>query len=124
MVGWRMPTSDWPELCNGIPKLGRLARQEPALGAVLVWAEVTQSEPLNCPLLATTVLAGQDRKLLVDQVGQFLTPTNQKAGRLKLRRRLELYAARLAARCDAAPRGTFGPGTSAVSAVWSTIGAV
>ncbi|MFF4576673.1 hypothetical protein [Streptomyces sp. NPDC001410] len=100
MATWRMPMSDWPELCDGIPKLGRLARQEPNLGTVLVWAEVTQSEHRNCPLLAATVLDRRDRYLLVDHVAQFLTPANQKAGRLELRRWLDLYAARLAVQCD------------------------
>ncbi|MFD8417159.1 TniQ family protein [Streptomyces sp. NPDC059650] len=112
MATWRMPMTDWPELCHDIPKLGRLARQQPHLATVLVWAEVTQSEHLNCPLLATAALAGRDRKLLVDQVGQYLTPAHQKAGRLELRRRLDLYSARLAVQCDAEALGTFGRGTS------------
>ena len=125
MATWRMLTPDWHELCNGIPKLGRLARQEPHLATVLVWAEVTQSEYLHCPLLAEAHLAGQDRKLLVDQVGQFLTPANQKAGRLELRRRLDLYAARLAVQCDSAPSGTFRVrDTSAASADRSIVGEV
>lgn len=103
MATWRMPPRDWPELCNGIPKLGRLARREPDFATVLVWVEVTQSEHLNCPLLA---LPSQDRRLLVDQVAQFLTPAHQRAGRRELRRRLDLYAARLAAQCDSAAPGT------------------
>ncbi|OII61993.1 hypothetical protein BJP40_04160 [Streptomyces sp. CC53] len=111
MATWRMPAPHWPELCHGIPKLDRLARHEPHLATVLVWTEVTQSEHRHCPLLAPAALAGQDRKLLVDQVAQFLTPAHQKAGRLELRRRLDLYAARLAAQCDSAPFGTFGQGT-------------
>ncbi|MFJ4860615.1 TniQ family protein [Streptomyces sp. NPDC088748] len=102
---WRMPAPDWPELCDGIPKLGHLARQEPHLATVLVWAEVTQSEHLKCPLLAAPALGGRDRKQLVDQVAQFLTPAHQKAGRLELRRRLDLYAVRLAVQCDSAPDG-------------------
>ncbi|MEW1550482.1 TniQ family protein [Streptomyces tsukubensis] len=104
MATWRMPPRDWPELCNGIPRLGRLARQEPDFATVLVWVEVTQSEHLNCPLLT---FPSQDRRLLVDLVTQFLTPANQKAGRLELRRRLDLYAARLAVQCDSAAVGTF-----------------
>lgn len=124
MATWRMPTPDWPELCHGIPKLGRLARQEPHLATVLVWAEVTQSEHRNCPFLAAADLAGRDRKLLVDQVAQFLTPAHQRAGRLELRRRLVLYAARLAVQCDSAAPGTFGQAPSTASDDRSTVGEV
>nr|WP_181411939.1 TniQ family protein [Streptomyces sp. F2] len=123
MAIWRMPAHDWPELCNGIPKLGRLARQAPDFATVLVWVEVTQSEHLNCPLLATAALSRQDRRLLVDQVAQFLTPANQKAGRLELRRRLDLYAASLAVRCDSAPPGVFGQ-VCQLQSDWSVIGEV
>ncbi|MCX0242079.1 hypothetical protein [Streptomyces drozdowiczii] len=109
---WRMPAPDWPGLCDGIPKLGHLARQEPHLATGLVWAEVTQSEHLNCSFLTSPALGGRDRKQLADQIAQFLTPAHQKAGRLELRRRLDLYAVRLAVQCDSAPPGSFGQGTS------------
>ncbi|OLZ73393.1 hypothetical protein AV521_04760 [Streptomyces sp. IMTB 2501] len=111
MATWQMPLRDWTDVCSGIAKLGRLAaRQDPALATVLVWTEVTQAEHLNCPLLSTPSLTRQDRTRLLDNVAQFLTPAHQKGGRLELRRRLDAYAARLAARCDV-PTPPTGPGS-------------
>lgn len=101
MANWRLPEADWIALCSGIPKLGRRrARNDPAPGTVLVWAQVTQAEPLRSPLLATMRRTGQDTEPLVDEVAQLLTPASQKGSRRELRHRLDRYAAHLATRCD------------------------
>lgn len=98
---WQMSEADWTALCTGIPKLGRLkAKNDPSVGTVLAWAQATQADHLLCPIITTLRHTRQDTKPLVNKVSQFLTPTNQKGGRLELRHRLDHYAARLAHRCD------------------------
>lgn len=98
---WQMSEADWTALCSGIPKLGRLkAKNDPSVGTVLAWAQATQADHLLCPIITGLRHTRQDTKPLVNKVSQFLTPTNQKGGRLELRHRLDRYAARLAHYCD------------------------
>lgn len=101
LASWQMPGADWTALSAGIHKRGPImGRKDPAVGTVLVWAQVNQAEHLRCPLLATMRRAGQDTTPLTNEIAQFLTPVNQRGSRLELRHRFDRYAARLAARCD------------------------
>ncbi|SEH02386.1 hypothetical protein SAMN05444920_12644 [Nonomuraea solani] len=101
MATWEMPQADWIRLCTGIPKMARMATQNPLIGTALVWSEVTQAEHLQCPPLKTLrQIDGPEARRVGDTVAQLLTPSRQRAGSFVLRRRLNQYAANLAAQCD------------------------
>ncbi|MFF4622713.1 hypothetical protein [Nonomuraea jabiensis] len=101
MDTWEMPQVDWTRLCTGIPKMARMATQNPLIGTALVWSEVTQAEHLQCPpLKALRQTDSPQARRVGDRVAQLLTPSRQMAGSLILRHRLNQYAADLAARCD------------------------
>lgn len=101
LTTWQMPESDWIALGSGIPRLGRMmARKDPSAASVITWAQVTESEHINCPIITTRRRAGQNATDLVNQVAALLTPRNQAGGRLELLRRLAEYAASLAESCD------------------------
>jgi hypothetical protein len=101
MTTWEMSEADWKRLCAGIPKMGRMATQNPLIGTVLVWSEVTQADHLQCPSLnALRQTDAPEARRVCDRVAQLLTPSRQTAGSLELRHRLKQYATDLAARCD------------------------
>jgi hypothetical protein len=101
MATWEMPQIEWTRLCTGIPKMARMATQDPLIGTALVWSEVTQAEHLQCPpVKALRQTDGPQARRVGDRVAQLLTPSRQMAGSLVLRHRLNQYAADLAARCD------------------------
>ncbi|WP_326825003.1 hypothetical protein [Streptosporangium sp. NBC_01756] len=81
MATWEMPQAAWTRLCTGIPKMARMATQNPLIGTALVWSEVTQAEHLQCPpLKALRQTDGPQARGVGDRVAQFLTPGRQMAG--------------------------------------------
>lgn len=62
---------------------------------MITWAQVTESEHINCPIITTRRRTGQNATDLVSQAATLLTPKSQAGGRLALTARP----------CRAAPKG-------------------
>ncbi|MFD6658270.1 TniQ family protein [Streptomyces parvus] len=100
LAEWRMPSGEWHLLTSGIPRLRRLHEQgDPDIGTALAWAGATQGEPLHSPVIRKAELEIRDITFLSKEVS-VLQRDDMRGARLRLRRRLDAYAAQLARACD------------------------
>ncbi|MFG3172342.1 TniQ family protein [Streptomyces sp. NPDC048200] len=100
MESWRLPEEDWRNLRADIPRLRALNGVDSKLGTLLIWSEVTQSERSRCPLMRPpNRVAGANELASLAAWYQMPTPSRT-TPRSILRRRISLYASRLAAACD------------------------
>lgn len=103
LAQWRLSEDDWEALCSGIPRLEKMgSTYNPDAGTILVWSHVNEAEHLHHPLLD---LPRQVHDGITDPLSTFVgrfyyRRDHQQGSRLALRRRLELYGARLASACD------------------------
>ncbi|MER5471996.1 transposase [Streptomyces sp. NPDC002685] len=99
LASWRMPLDDWLSLSEGLPRLEQLReRANPAIGSALVWAEVTEGERMRSPVVLDLRRCGEDTQALAARLGRM--SDGVRGPSLRLRRRLHLYAERLAFSCD------------------------
>ncbi|MFI1700892.1 hypothetical protein ACH419_33700 [Streptomyces bobili] len=99
MADWRMPEADWIALRNAIPDLNRRKKAHSNAGTLIVWSEVTQAERSQCPL-KLSLRGTTEWEALPALVASYYTHLPQSNARYRLRKLLEVYAARLAAACD------------------------
>jgi hypothetical protein len=100
---WRLSKNDWEALCSGIPRLEKMSSKcDPGVGTILAWSHANEAEYLHHPLLdAPRQVHIGTKDSLSHFVGRFYHKrSHQQGGRLVLRRRLDLYGARLAVACD------------------------
>jgi transposase len=96
---WRLPLDDWLAMSDGLPGLERLREQaNPTMGSALVWAEVTEGERMHSPAVLDLRKSGEDRRELCALL--YRMGNGARGPSLRLRRRLHLYAKRLAISCD------------------------
>lgn len=96
---WRLPADDWLAMSEGIPGMKRITREaNPTIGSALVWAEVTEGERIRSPVVLDLLQRGEDTQVLAVHMAQIGNGVG--GSTLRLRRRLHLYAERLAVSCD------------------------
>lgn len=101
LANWLMPDSDWLEIGSGLPQADRQTTHHgTAVGTVLIWTEVTQSDHLLCPLLQTLRQTEVDYEATVNEIRLSLAPANPRSSRVHLHQRIQTYARELAARID------------------------
>lgn len=101
LANWLMPESDWLAIGAGLPLADRLTTHRgTAVGTVLIWTEVTQSDHLLCPLLQTLRQTKVDYEATVDEIRLSLAPANPGSSRVHLHQRIHTYARELAIRID------------------------
>lgn len=99
MASWRLPLDDWLSMHEGLPRLKRLREWPgPAIGSALVWARVTEGECTRSPVVLDLRQRGEDTSAFATRLAQLRDVVGEP--RLRLRRRLHLYAERLAVFCD------------------------
>ncbi|MCX5006743.1 TniQ family protein [Streptomyces sp. NBC_00638] len=102
MLNWRLPLDDWLAMCAEFPHLRRLREKRNSdTGSALVWSAVTEGEHTNSPVVQSLQKRGENSQPLAAGIARFVGhdltgPT------LVVRRRLDGYAAKLAAACDGA----------------------
>ncbi|MBE8477722.1 MULTISPECIES: TniQ family protein [Streptomyces] len=102
MANWRMRASDWNVMREGLPGLTEHgAHADPRLASICVWSEVTQGEHIYSPTVLELRSLGStsEARRLGGCAGKFMNVDHDGAT-LRLRRRLYLYADRLALACD------------------------
>ena len=96
---WRLPLDDWLTMIDGLPGLERIREQaDPTVGSALVWAEVTEGGRMRSPVVLDLLESGEDRRALCALL--YRMGNGARGPSLRLRRRLHLYAERLASSCD------------------------
>ena len=100
LAKWRLPPDDWHALRDGLPKLGRgRTSTDPRVGSIFLWSEVTQGEHLHSPTLRELRQTQEDTMLLTLAAGRCYS-TDLSDSRLRLVRRLRVYAGLLGEACD------------------------
>lgn len=99
MDSWRLPLDDWLSMHEGLPSLKRLREWPgPAIGSALVWAEVTEGERMRSPVVLDLRQRGENTQAFATRLEALSEAVGEPS--LRLRRRLHLYAERLAVVCD------------------------
>ncbi|GHA17507.1 hypothetical protein [Streptomyces purpurascens] len=99
-ASWRFPENDWDALFDGLPRLERMqAMSDKRVVSALVWAETNQADVSYSPIVTGVRKAGGDALTLSACALNPMT-LELRGARARLRRRLHLYAARLADACD------------------------
>ncbi|WP_369387350.1 TniQ family protein [Streptomyces sp. CG1] len=99
LASWRLPVHDWRAMCDGLPRLDRLRENaDTRIGSALIWAEATQGERMRSPVVLDLRQRGEDTQPLASRLGRL--SDGLRGPSLRLRRRLRLYAERLATSCD------------------------
>jgi transposase len=99
MASWRLPLDDWLSMHEGLPKLKRIKeRPGPAIGSALVWAQVAEGERMRSPVVLDLRQSGEDTQAFATCMERLSGVVGEQS--LRLRRRLHLYAERLAVFCD------------------------
>ncbi len=99
LASWRLPLDDWITMSDGIPGLERLREAaNPTIGSALVWAKVTEGERIRSPVVLDLRQRGEDTQTLAQRMACISNSVGRPT--LRLRRRLHLYAERLADSCD------------------------
>jgi hypothetical protein len=106
LAQWRLPYADWCDLIQDLryTQYGRRTRwteEKRMVPSTLIWARVTQGEPLYSPTVLDHKQNYPDDELPL-AVAIFLTPRHQQGIRLELRHRFDAYADNLAPRIDRA----------------------
>ncbi|NUR03655.1 MAG: TniQ family protein [Streptomyces sp.] len=100
MRHWRMPDTDRDRLFDNLHRLEHMQTQaDPRITSIIVWSDVTQSEPLRCPIVVAARSAG-DAPALITAASHLHEAYLGHGQRYRLRRRLNLYATYLARYCD------------------------
>ncbi|MFF4467428.1 TniQ family protein [Streptomyces mirabilis] len=99
MDSWRLPVDDWLSMHEGLPSLKRLRQWPgPAIGSALVWAEVTEGERVRSPVVLDLRQRGENTQAFATRLEMLSDAVGEPS--LRLRRRIHLYAERLAVFCD------------------------
>ncbi|MFB6932141.1 hypothetical protein [Streptomyces chartreusis] len=101
LTNWHLPDTDWSLLYAGFPRLEHMqATIDPDVVSVVVWCEVNQSESSHSPIVRSTRDRGGDGLALTRRASTLNPLALGQGQRWRLRRRLEIYAARLGRACD------------------------
>jgi transposase len=99
LASWHLPLDDWLAMSDGLPGLERLREKAiPMMGSALIWADVTEGERMHSPVVLDLRETGEDTRALCALL--YRMGNGARGPSLRLRRRLHLYAERLAASCD------------------------
>lgn len=101
LADWHFPGTDWSSLYAGLPRLEHMhATSDPDVISIVVWCDVNQSESTHSPIVRATRDRGGNGLALTRRASALNPLTLVQGQRWRLRRRLEIYAARLGQACD------------------------
>lgn len=99
LTDWKLPDSDWREIIDTIPQRKNRGTQDPLLGTILIWSEVTRSHYEHCPALSSLPIGSVERRRVIAAICQ-LNKATFVGKRPRFIRVLERYAAALSSACD------------------------
>ncbi|MFD3553345.1 TniQ family protein [Streptomyces goshikiensis] len=100
MFSWRMPTEDWNGLFEELPRLqGSGVSYDVDLGTVIAWADTVHDDVPHSPLVEA--LRGTlEARRLTSHASAYNTKDLKPGSRLRLRRRVAIYARHIGEACD------------------------